>query len=213
MLTTLSVAISLQGFDSLVASLDVRGCRESFLYCMLLKIEGSFKESLRKYPPTDVCKRHAAEVGVAGRESGTSTASPSSSLYVTDSEESEASTSFRIEVGRNPCEKNNALRRYQDFEDWMWKECLSSSKLRAINIKNKRCRQFLDVCDWCHNMNFTDIDRCPLCGNPVLLESSVQYKDMLQSMSYSTRDGLNFSPVRTKVLKLQLSLVEASRSI
>ncbi|KAI4319771.1 hypothetical protein MLD38_033331 [Melastoma candidum] len=198
-----------EGFDSLVAALDVRGSRESFLYCMLLKIEGSFKETLRKYPPTDVCKRHATEV-VAGPESGMSTASPSSFLDAADSEESEVSTSFRIEVGRNPHEKINALRRYQDFEDWMLKECLNSSKLMAIDHQNKRCKQFLNVCDWCHNINFTDIDRCLLCGNPVLLETSAQGKGMLQSTNHSTLEGADCSPVRMKVLKMQLSLIEAS---
>ncbi|KAI4341103.1 hypothetical protein MLD38_025869 [Melastoma candidum] len=195
-----------EGFDSLVAALDVRGSRESFLYCMLLKIEGSFKETLRKYPPTNVCKRHTTE----GPESGTSTASPSSFLDVADSEESEASTSFRIEVGRKPREKNNALRRYQDFEDWMLKECLSTSKLRAVTHQNKRCKQFLDVCNWCLNINFTDIDQCPLCSNLVLPETSAQGKGMLPSMSPSAREGVDFSPVRIKVLKMQLSLIEAS---
>ncbi|CAK7322695.1 unnamed protein product [Dovyalis caffra] len=150
-----------EGFDALLSSLDVRGVRESHLHAMLQKIEASFKETLRgrmqhanaEGKSKDQIKIEVVETA-AGPESGIGMDSPRSTVCVPDSDMSETSTSFTIELGRYEIEKNHSLKRFQDFEKWMWKECFKSSLLCATKYGKKRCMQLLGVCDYCHDTYF-----------------------------------------------------------
>ncbi|KAA8526340.1 hypothetical protein F0562_008457 [Nyssa sinensis] len=132
-----------EGFDALLASLDVRGVRESHLHSMLRRIELSFKETARR--------------------------------------------NLLIGLGRNNTEKSDALRRYQDFEKWMWEECFNSSILCAIKTFGTSfgCSTFSDHVDQCEDK---------LKGNPDWT---------LHSLDSSP-------PLRIRLLKAQLTLIEVS---
>lgn len=107
--------ICMQALDSLFASLDVRGVRESYLHMMLQKIEMPFKEAVRRNMQCagierqsgESVKAEAVEV-VTGLECSTGIDSPNSTICVVDSDMSE-STSFSIELGRNETERNLSL--------------------------------------------------------------------------------------------------------
>ncbi|KAL8267692.1 hypothetical protein R6Q59_001490 [Mikania micrantha] len=111
-------------FNSLLASLDVRGNREANLHSMLQRIEAQFKESANKM-----------RVNISGVGSMDSN-SPSCSLSIPITNDYEYSSSFAIERGRSGKEMSNALKRYEDFEKWIWEECLT---LRAMKFGNTRC--------------------------------------------------------------------------
>ncbi|OWM78674.1 hypothetical protein CDL15_Pgr002845 [Punica granatum] len=136
-----------EGFDALLAVLDVRGIREANLYSMLRKIEPLFKEIVRRNFLDTKVKKQSEE-------------SPSSTVESLHSDASEASTSFLIEL---PGERNGALKRYQEFENWMWRECLSSSVLCAAKFGNKRCVELLRGCVRCHEVFAFEEENCPSC--------------------------------------------------
>ena len=48
--------------------------------------------------------------------------------------------------------KNDALKRYQDFEKWMWKDCVNSSVIFAMKYGKKRDLQLLSTCDYYHDV-------------------------------------------------------------
>ncbi|CAI0385317.1 unnamed protein product [Linum tenue] len=181
-----------EGFDALVACLDVRGIRESHLRLMLHRIEKSFKETVRRNMLQVTTKKNAPD-GVE---------SPRSAVYPTEPEMCETSTSFAIELGRNGSEENNSLKRFCDFERWMWKECFSSMMLlSASKYGQKRCPQLLGLCADCHDIYFYEDDSCPSCNKA--LEPSKSSLDFVQH-SYG------YSPVRIRVPKLLLALIEVS---
>uniref|UniRef100_A0A6N2MME7 Homeobox domain-containing protein n=1 Tax=Salix viminalis TaxID=40686 RepID=A0A6N2MME7_SALVM len=213
-----------EGFDTLLSSLDVRGVRESHLHAMLQKIEVPFKETIRRRmlrantegQIKDLIKAEAVEMA-AGPESGTGMDSPRSTVCVPDSDMSETSTSFTIELGRNEIEKNHTLKRLQDFEKWMWKECFKSPVLCAMKYEKKRCTQLLGVCDYCHDTYFFEDSHCPSCHKT--LEASQTGLNFSEHVAYCERKlkmdpdsalcSLSFPP-RIRLLKLLLALIEAS---
>lgn len=213
-----------EGFNSLLASLDVRGVRESYLHFMLQRIESSFKESVRrnaictggKRTSEEKVKREALEVP-HGSDASIGIDSPSSSVCGVDPETSETSTSFEIELGRNRHEKDGALKRYQEFENWIWKECLSPSVLYAIKYGKERCVPLLNACDRCHEINSMDYDNCPSCcwtsttskNDLYLSESAAPSEHKLHMLPDPTKHGSVSSPVKTRLLKVLLALVEA----
>ncbi|KAJ6741290.1 HOMEOBOX-DDT DOMAIN PROTEIN RLT2 [Salix purpurea] len=213
-----------EGFDTLLSSLDVRGVRESHLHAMLQKIEVPFKETIRRRmlrantegQIKDLIKAEAVEMA-AGPESGTGMDSPRSTVCVPDSDMSETSTSFTIELGRNEIEKNHTLKRLQDFEKWMWKECFKSPVLCAMKYEKKRCTQLLGVCDYCHDTYFFEDSHCPSCHKT--LEASQTGLNFSEHVAYCERKlkmdpdsalcSLSFPP-RIRLLKLLLALIEVS---
>lgn len=159
-----------QAFDSLLTSLDARGIRESHLRLMLQKVEKSFKENVRRnlqclstvgrngiVIKNEVDEMNSSPDCPAGFDS------PSSSLCGLNSDSMETSTSFRIELGRNEIEKKAALRRYQDFQKWMWKECFNPLTLSAMKCGKKRCAQLLDICNICLTSYCFEDSHCPSC--------------------------------------------------
>ncbi|GKU96347.1 hypothetical protein SLEP1_g9594 [Rubroshorea leprosula] len=214
-----------EGFDALVASLDVRGVRESHLHAMLQKIEVSFTEAVRRNKLHGIIERQSQEtIRTEANQMvfgpNVSMDSSSSAVCASDSDISEMSTSFQIELGKNEKEKHDALKRYQDFEKWMWKECVSSSPLCALKYGKKRCKELLVICDYCHDIYFFEDNHCQSChwaygaskSNLYFSEHAAQCLAKLQMDPISTLDSSISSPLRMRLIKVQLAMVEASAS-
>ncbi|XP_078439314.1 homeobox-DDT domain protein RLT2-like isoform X2 [Wolffia australiana] len=121
-----------EAFDALVASLDTRGIRESYLHSVLAKMEVPFKEALKQ------TRRVSGDVASLSEECS---GSPRSVVSCPGSDLADASTSFRIELGRSGAEKTGALARYNDLQRWLWRACLGSSALRIIKYEKKRGKE------------------------------------------------------------------------
>lgn len=210
-----------EGFDALLSFLDVRGIRESLLHAMLLKIEMSFKEAVARNKlhvnerqKGDTAKEKANEMA-SGLDWSVYSESPSSILCGSDSDMSETS-SFSIELGRDENEKNNALKRYQDFEKWMWKECFSSLTFSVMKDGERMCKELLGVCDSCFNVYFVKDNHCPSCHTTYIASESAfsehvaQCAQKMQMGAELALDGSVFSPLRIRLIKLQLALLEVS---
>ncbi|XVF02052.1 hypothetical protein REPUB_Repub04eG0143000 [Reevesia pubescens] len=212
-----------EGFDALLSSLDVRGIRESHLHAMLQKIEMSFKEAVgrnmlhvKKRQNGLTIKTEANEMA-SGLDWSVCFESASSTLCGSDSD-SETSTSFSIGLGRNESEKNDALKRYQDFEKWMWKECFDSLPFCATKYGKRRCKQLLGVCDACFNIYFFEDNHCPSCHmTHIASKSTLKFSDHMAQCAEKLQmgpefalDSSVFSPLRIRLIKLQLALVEVS---
>ncbi|KAG6722699.1 hypothetical protein I3842_03G173300 [Carya illinoinensis] len=213
-----------EGFDALVSSLDLRGVRESHLHMMLQKIEMSFKESVRRKMPCvrmrdsgDSVKTGAVEIP-RGPDYSIGTDSPRSTVCVADSDTSETSTSFAIELGSTVSEKNDALKRYNDFEKWMWKECFNSFVLSALKYGKKRCTQLLGTCDYCHDIYSFEDNHCPSChktysasGRSLNFSEHVSKCEEKSKLGpYCTLHCSPSAPLQLRLLKVQLALVEVS---
>ncbi|XP_062105928.1 homeobox-DDT domain protein RLT2 isoform X2 [Humulus lupulus] len=210
-----------EGFDALLASLDVRGVRESQLHAMLLRIELFFKKAVRKkmlHANMGRQSEDTAKTAAVPSDCSNGFDSPSSTLCLAESDLSESSTSFVIELGRNKNEKNGAFQRYQDLERWIWKECLSSSALYAIKHGKKRCKQLLDVCDACHGVYSSENNHCPSCHRTFISSESgtsfsehvTRCEDKLNLDQYCTLNGSPSFPLRIRLLKVVLALIEVS---
>ncbi|KAJ6707104.1 HOMEOBOX-DDT DOMAIN PROTEIN RLT2 [Salix viminalis] len=157
-----------EAFDTLLSSLDTRGVRESHLRIMLQKIESSFKENLRRnlWSPSIVCQSGTTDDKKAEKDNSNCAASidgPSCMLHVSSSDSFDTFSSFRIELGRTSAEKKGALKRYQDFQNWMWKDCFNSSTLCAMKYGKKRCEQLLDTCNLCFSSYLSEDTHCLSC--------------------------------------------------
>uniref|UniRef100_A0A6M2E7G3 Homeobox domain-containing protein n=1 Tax=Populus davidiana TaxID=266767 RepID=A0A6M2E7G3_9ROSI len=158
-----------EAFDTLLSSLDTRGVRESHLRIMLQKIESSFKENGRRnlWSPNIVCQSGTTDENKkAETDSGNCPADiddPSSMFCVSSSDTFDTFSLFRIELGRNSAEKKGALKRFLDFQNWMWKDCFNSSTLRAMKFGKKRCEQLLDTCNLCFSSYLSEDTHCLSC--------------------------------------------------
>lgn len=211
-----------QSFDALLASLDVRGLRESHLHSVLQMIEMSFKETVRRnlqHVTTEVQNQETVKAEVIERASCpdyTGTDNPRSIVCDSDSEISDTSTSFSIELGRDDVLRNDALKRYQDYERWMWKECVNSSILCAMEYGKKRCKQVLGVCDYCHDLYFFEDSHCPSCHKT--FDTSKRYLNFSEHVAQCQgKPKMNpgwcsctsfSSPLRIRLLKVLLALFE-----
>ncbi|MED6144786.1 hypothetical protein PIB30_018826 [Stylosanthes scabra] len=210
-----------EAFDALFNSLDLRGIRESHLRIMLQKIGSSFKENVRK-------NAQSANIGSRGENSIKNEVdetdsspdchalsdSPSSTLCGLNSDASETSSSFKIELGKSESEKKGALRRYQDFQKWMWKECYNSSILCAMKYGKMRCKPQVDICDICLNPYFFEDSHCNCCHHTFPSNNGFNFsKHIFQCGGKLSKDIciLDSSlPLRTRLLKALLAFIEAS---
>ncbi|XP_019416978.1 PREDICTED: homeobox-DDT domain protein RLT1-like isoform X1 [Lupinus angustifolius] len=209
-----------EAFDALLNSLDLRGIRESHLRLMLQKIENSFKENVRKNARVKVgsigetsIKNEADETdSISDRHAGSD--SPSSTLCGLNSDTSETSSSFKIELGESECEKKAALKRYQDFQKWMWRECYKSSILCAVKSGKKRCKPQLDICDTCLNPYFFEDSHCDCCHQSFPSNNGFNFsKHAFQCGDKLSKDicVLDSSlPLRIRLLKALVAFIEAS---
>ncbi|KAK7327836.1 hypothetical protein VNO77_21929 [Canavalia gladiata] len=209
-----------EAFDALLTSLDSRGIRESHLRLMLQKIENSFRENVRKK------NTHSAKTGSRGEVSikieanekypipdcDTGSDSPSSNGLNPDTPET--SSSFKIDLGKSESEKKAALRRYQDFQKWLWKECYNSSNLCAMKYGIKRCKPQVDICDACLNPYFVEDSHCNSCHRTFPSNNGFNFsKHAFQCRDKLSKDFciLEYSlPMRTRLLKVLLACMEVS---
>ena len=212
----------IQGFDALLASLDIRGVRESYLHTMLQKIEIFFKKAVRKKmlhtntgKNKDVKTENVAVTHHPDCNIGID--SPVSTVCFANSQMSETSTSFVIELGRNENESGRALKRYRDLERWIWKECFSSPMIFAVKNGKKRCKQLLDACDDCHGTYSLGENHCPYClQNYDNLENHIRFSDHVVQCKEEIKDqhfsakGSHALPLRIRLVKLLLALIEVS---
>lgn len=200
-----------QGFDALLASLDVRGIRESYLHMMLQRIEMSFKESVRRNALNgntrmqngDAVKRLKSEgLEMARNQDSSANMHSPTSRCIENLDALETSTSFVVQLGRNEADSKDTFMRYLDFEKWMQKECLHSSILCAMKVGKKRCNQLLAMCDLCHDVYFSGGIPCPSC---CMTHSGGKLKIRSDYFHVSSS-----SPLRMRMLKVLLSIVEVT---
>ncbi|CAH2034180.1 unnamed protein product [Thlaspi arvense] len=190
-----------EAFDTLVASLDMRGIRESHLRIMLQKIEGSFKENACKN--INLSRNSLSEEKSALNHSPTDSVSPSSAISGSNSDSMETSTSIRVELGRNDREKGNISKRFHDFQRWMWSVTYSSLPSCARKYGIKRC-ELLATCEACAASYLSEYTHCTSCH---------QRLDMVGSSERKILDsGLTASPIPfgVRLLKALLVFLEAS---
>ncbi|OVA11509.1 Homeobox domain [Macleaya cordata] len=215
-----------EAFDTLLASLDTRGIRESHLHSMLQKIEVSFKEAVRRnfkcknlVDPTEASIKIEASEMASSPDRSAGTESPSSTVCGLGSDTVDESPSFKIELGRTKSEKFNALKRYQDFQKWMWKECFNPSILCAIKYGKKRCSELLITCDFCHDSYFPKDNHCPVChrmfgnfSNILKFSDHVNQCEEKRKMDpdWNVHGSDSSLPLRIRLLKAQLALTEVS---
>ncbi|KAL1537842.1 homeobox-DDT domain protein RLT1-like [Salvia divinorum] len=197
-----------EAFDALLTALDTRGTRESHLHIMLQRIEACFKGSVRKNRLSlngDKGRQEDAEQNSSFAFE--SAESPSSAVSTASFDTLEPSLSFRIEVGKNEKENYNFMKRYEDLQNWMWKECFNSSIVRALAYGKKRCSQLLGICDIC--LATYAEDDCPCCR---LAQSKIAAKGHFPvqfNCENNLMDGRN-SPLRIRLIKTILISLEAA---
>ncbi|KAL6567386.1 hypothetical protein OROGR_001054 [Orobanche gracilis] len=194
-----------EAFDALLTSLDTRGTRESHLHIMLQKIEVCFKERVQ---------RNQLFPNILNHKDGQEAESPTSVVCNTKSDMLEPSTSFRIEVGRTETERKNFLKRYEELQTWIWKECFNSSTIRAMAHGKNRCSPLLRICDVCL-ATYNPEDICPSCHqtrSKVLARgnSSEQFKCENNLMDGSDIIMSNSFPLRIRLIKAILSSLEVA---
>lgn len=174
------------------------------MHSMLQRIESDFKEAINK-------KRVRVGVRV-----GVDSSSPISTLSITNTNISEFSSSFSIELGQSGKEITNALKRYQEFEKWMWGECLN---LRAMKFGNARCQHVVGICDNCRDLSFFEgSNRCFSCGKicDIFIGSNFAFSKCISEFKEKLKGNSGFyflnresgRPVRFRLVKAQLALIE-----
>ncbi|KAD3068752.1 hypothetical protein R6Q59_017222 [Mikania micrantha] len=175
-----------EAFDALLSSLDTRGVRESHLHIMLQKAEMMFKENIRK-----------------------------NSNSTTGFDSFKSSASFNIELTGDELETRKAMKRYQDLEKWLWKECSFLSDLSAKAHGKQRCTPLQGTCDSCHASYCLKKAICPRCygllntfGDKLCyLESDVE-DNILKAIDPNNWDIT--LPIRIRLIKSLLAFLEAS---
>ncbi|KAF7803410.1 homeobox-DDT domain protein RLT1 [Senna tora] len=212
-----------EDFDSLLASLDSRGIRESHLRLMLQRIENSFKENVRRNAQcTKIAmggeisiKNEVDEVDFTPDRRAGSDSSSSSLCGLNSDNTLETSSSFKIELGKNESEKKIALRKYQDVQKWIWKECYNSSTLCAMKYGKKRCKPLVEICDMCLNPYFFEDSHCNSCHRTFAANNGFNFS----KHAFQCREKFDFKdicildsslPLRTRLLKALLACIEAS---
>ncbi|CAA0250846.1 unnamed protein product [Arabidopsis thaliana] len=189
-----------EAFDILVASLDMRGIRESHLRIMLQKIEGSFKENACK--DIKLARNPFLTEKSVVNHSPTDSVSPSSSaISGSNSDSMETSTSIRVDLGRNDTENKNLSKRFHDFQRWMWTETYSSLPSCARKYGKKRS-ELLATCDACVASYLSEYTFCSSCHQRLDVVDSSEILD----------SGLAVSPLPfgVRLLKPLLVFLEAS---
>ena len=190
---------------------------------MLQKIEASFKENGRKNahcpnnagPSTNHVKNEADEMD-SSPDFPSHFDSPESTVCALNSDTTQSSSSFRIELDRSETEKRAALRRYQDFQKWMWKECFNSSTLCATKYGKERCRPLFDVCDVCLSCYYFEDSHCNTCHqtfdafnrNFDFSEHVIQCKRKRTLEPWDFHIPCTSVPLARRLLKALISLVE-----
>ncbi|XP_059282469.1 homeobox-DDT domain protein RLT2 [Lycium ferocissimum] len=207
-------------FNALMASLDIRGTRESHLHSMLQNIEATFKETARRHKYTEGQLGNSVEEDtsetVPSNDCCSNTGSYKSAICISNRETPEPSTSFLIGLGSNKKENTDALTRYADLEKWMWEECANSQFLCARKYGRMRCEKLISICNNCHDTYFLEDNHCPCCHrtfspakSSYFMEHVAQCKDKLEDLFWPLCILDSSPPLRIRLLKAQLASVEA----
>ncbi|KAL3519817.1 hypothetical protein ACH5RR_017966 [Cinchona calisaya] len=215
---------SVEAFDALSKSLDMRGIRESHLHIMLQKIEIPFRERVRKnlsfscIPGGDGL-RTGDELAKVPFSPGCDAdlESPSSTLCGMNYNPLEPSTSFEIELGKNETERENVLKRYHDLQIWTWKECVNSTVLRAMTYGKKRCTPLLGSCHLCLGCYINVESHGHSChitskadNRESFLEQRIYVEEKLKVEPVNFTDSNPSHPFRILLIKVLLNSLEAS---
>ncbi|XP_008811888.2 homeobox-DDT domain protein RLT2-like isoform X2 [Phoenix dactylifera] len=215
-----------EAFDALLSSLDTRGIRESHLHSMLQRIETTFKEAIRRKKCTTSLNSTEGPVKAGANEMmsspdcSTEFDSPSSTLCGLTSDGSEFSTSFMIDLGRNEIEKSAALKRYQGYLKWMWKECYNPHILCAMKYGKKRCSELLQTCHFCYQSYLAEERHCPSCHKTfkTFYNADANFSEHVtmceekRKMDPECKIQVSDSslPIGINLLKAQLAVIEVS---
>ncbi|CAN4105011.1 unnamed protein product [Withania somnifera] len=206
-------------FNALMASLDIRGIRESHLHSMLQYIEATFKETVRRHKHSigklrSSVKEDTSET-VPNNDCCSNTDSSKRTICISNRETPEPSTSFHIGFGRNKMEQTDALRRYTDLEKWMWEECVDSQFLCARKYGRMRCENLISICNNCHDTYFLGDKHCPSCHrtfsmgkSSYFMEHVAQCKVKLEHLFWPLCIVDSLPPLRVRLLRAQLASVE-----
>ena len=199
----------------------MRGIRESHLHIMLQKIEVPFRERVRKNLSFNCIEGkegmktgdELAEVSSSpGCNSGLD--SPSSTVCGMNSDSLEPSSSFKIELGRNETERENALKRYEDFQIWMWRECFNSSVLRSLTYGKNRCTPLLGTCHLCFDSYMNVECHGHSChttskvGNKEGLVEQTIHEEKVKVEPLNFGDSNSSHPLRIRLIKVLLNSLE-----
>ncbi|KAH6773670.1 hypothetical protein C2S51_012074 [Perilla frutescens var. frutescens] len=202
-----------EAFDALFGALDIRGTRESHLHIMLQRIEACFKESVRRNRLSHNILDHnrdndrQEDVELNSSFAFESAESPNSAVCTTNFDALEPSLSFKIEVGKNEKENNNFLKRYEDLQNWMWKECFNSSIVHALGYGKKRCLPLLGICDICLTTYVEDT--CPCCRRIQGKIAAIGIFSEQFNGENNVMDGTN-TPLRIRLIKAILTSLEVA---
>lgn len=207
-------------FNCLMASLDIRGIRESHLHSMLQNIEATFKGTARRHKYTEVklgnfLKEDTSET-VPSNDYCSNTGSSNSTFCISNRETPQPSTSFLIGFGKNKIEDTDALRRYADIEKWMWEECVHSQFLCARKYGRMRCENLISICNNCHDTYFFEDKHCPSCHRTFSLAKSSYFLEHVAQCKEKFEDQFwplcildSLPPLRVRLLRAQFASVEA----
>lgn len=190
----------------MLASLDVRGTRESHLHSMLQRIEVSFKETAKRNLRSSCGSKDVDNV-----KKEVSEESPKSVVCGSNPDMTEPLASIAIRPGSNETSKNEILERYRDSEKWMWEECFSSVKVHALKYGKTKRLQLLNICSHCHDLYFSEEQHCPFCHKnySVFVKTFSFAEHVSQCKHNGTLVKLESSPpLRIRLLKAQLASVE-----
>ncbi|KAL1208424.1 Homeobox-DDT domain protein RLT1 [Cardamine amara subsp. amara] len=190
-----------EAFDTLVASLDMRGIRESHLRIMLQKIEGSFKENACKN--IKLARNPFLKEKSVVNHSPTNSVSPSSAISGSNSDSMETSTSISVELGKNDAEKENLSKRFHDLQRWMWTEMYNSLPSCARKY-GKRRSELLATCEVCVASYLSEYTHCSSCHQRLDGVDSSERKILGSSFSASPL------PFGVRLLITLLVFLEAS---
>uniref|UniRef100_A0A2P2JPH5 Uncharacterized protein n=1 Tax=Rhizophora mucronata TaxID=61149 RepID=A0A2P2JPH5_RHIMU len=99
----------------------------------------------------------------------------------------------------------------------MWKECFNSSVPCATKCEKKRCMPLLGICDYCYSINFLEDSHCSSCHR--MYGASVSNLNIFEHMAccveklmmdVGTTLSVSSFPLRIRILKLLLAILEAS---
>lgn len=200
----------MQAFDDLLMSLDARGIRESHLRVMLLRIEKSFKDSVRKTLQSAPQSRSSIKTEIVemdNRPHDRAFGSPSSVVSAANNGTSEVSSSFRIEIGKNHFEKGAALKRYRDFLKWVSGECFNSTSMCAMRVGRRRSDPLLIICDSCLCTYFGEEKHCFSCH--MTFADNLDFSHHVMKCEVETKSDLKDSHLLTSSVPLGIRLLKA----
>lgn len=181
---------------------------------MLTKVGTSFKENVRRKSGTGI-KSEVAELG-SSPSSIMDADSPTGAVCGSNPDTLEPSSSFRIDLSPSRGEINNALKRYQDLQMWMWKECVNPSTFCAVTYGKKGCKPVLGICNFCFNFYIFEENLCPSCRRTFgTFDSDLNYSEyVIQCEERSKVDPNNLTisdsshPLRIRLIKALLTILE-----